>query len=165
MTRKFDEDWVAKHIASLLVSAYRQLAGHWRGSPLGLNRPVAAAASFFYGVSLNATIATYSGWEFPSYSNEARQWPAYRYLGDFSSSLHLIAWRLGYWRVMLMGTLTGIPIGRIANYLASFSPQPPPQLYFPQPKDPSQPATQSPMADEDAQSPQPAPPKRDRTVA
>ena len=45
VTRKYDDDWAAKHIASFLIAANSQLVVYSRGSPLGLIRIVVAAVA------------------------------------------------------------------------------------------------------------------------
>ena len=54
-------------------------------------------------------------------------------MGESPSNLRILAWRLGSWRMKLTGALAGMSLGRMANYLMGFLPQPSLELHFPQP--------------------------------
>lgn len=55
---KYDEEWVANHVGSFLTAANSQFVGHLQGSPRGLIR-FAAAAATYNGVSLNGAMVTH----------------------------------------------------------------------------------------------------------
>ena len=97
---QYDEEWVAKHVVTLSISANSQLTGFWQGEV-----PSVASAAAFYAVSFNVAIATRAGWGMSDTSNKAQVRQACRDVADSLSSLHLFAWRLGPWPMRLSGTL------------------------------------------------------------
>ena len=86
------------------------------GRLLGLVSFVATAAEA-YGATFDGSSAKRDRWGLRRGAGQFRILEAFRDLRVFPSSLHLLAYKIGAWRVRLNGTLTNMSLGWITHFL------------------------------------------------
>ena len=106
-------------IFSLVTSANKLIAGWWKGKQLGLVRFLAAAARH-NGAIFTPNGVSHKAWGLDPNAKLEDLVRAVRDIDQFPSSLHLTAWKLGAWPVLLTGTQTTMSLGWVARYLFDF---------------------------------------------
>ena len=86
------------------------------GRLLGLVSFVATAAEA-YGATFDGSPVKHDSWGLYRGAGQTRISEAFRDLRIFPSSLHLLAYKIGAWRVRLNGTLTNMSLGRTMRFL------------------------------------------------
>ena len=104
-----------------LVTAANKLITGWRkGRQLGLVRFLAAAARR-NGAVFSPNGVSHRAWGLGPAAKLEDIFRAIKDLAQFPSSLHLTAWKLGAWPVLMTGTQTTMSLGWIIRYLFDFA--------------------------------------------
>ena len=129
VSRKFQFPEIEPRIFYLAISANELVTGWRKGRQLGPIKFLASAgegngASFtFVGIPRRA-------WRLDPEAAPARYLQPLKDLKVFRASLHLTAWKLGAWPVLLAWAQTTMSSGWIANYLYSSCRAPPEKCEF-----------------------------------
>ena len=95
------------HIFGLVTSANKLITGWRKGKQLGLVRFLAAAARH-NGANFAPNGVSHRAWGLDPNAKLEDLVRAVRDIDQFPSSLHLAAWKLGAWPVLMTGTQTTI---------------------------------------------------------
>ena len=107
-------------IFGLVNAANELIAGWWKGRQLGLARFLAAAARH-NGAVFSPNGVSHRAWGLGPNAKLEDLVRAIRDLAQFPSSLHLTAWKLGAWPVLMTGAQTTISLGWVTRYLFDFA--------------------------------------------
>ena len=107
-------------IFGLLTSANKLITGWWKGRQLGLVRFLAAAARH-NGAIFAPNGVSHRAWGLDPNAKLEDLVRAIRDLAEFPSSLHLAAWKLGAWPILMTGAQTTISLGWVIRYLFDFA--------------------------------------------
>ena len=107
-------------IVKLLAALDAEAAGFWQGKVIGPARSVAKAAEF-HGVDLENNFAKHAGWGRTATASPLRRKGARSATSSFTSSLHLLAGRLGSWPVHWLNIRTELPFARLIKKRVSFT--------------------------------------------
>ena len=108
------------HICGFVAAANELITSWWKGRQLGLVRFLAAAARR-NGAVFSSNGASHRAWGLDPNSKLEDIVRAIKDLAQFPSSLHLTAWKLGAWPVLMTGTQTTISLGWVIRYLFDFA--------------------------------------------
>ena len=116
VSRNFSYAATQPRILKLVTMANTQVLGYWGGRLLGLVSFVATAAKA-YGAKFDGSSVKRDGWGLHHAAGQTRILEAFQDLRKSPSSLHLLAYKIGAWRVRLNGTLTNMSLGWIMRFL------------------------------------------------
>ena len=108
------------HIFGLVAAANELITGWRKGRQLGLVRFLAAAARR-NGAVFSPNGVSHRAWGLGPAAKLEDIVRAIKDLARFPSSLHLAAWKLGAWPVLMTGTQTTMSLGWIIRYLFDFA--------------------------------------------
>ena len=107
-------------VFGLAPSANQLITGWWKGRQLGLVRFLAAAAKH-NGAIFSPNGVSRRAWGLGPKAKLDDISRAIKDLAKFPSSLHLAAWEIGAWPMLITGTQTAMSLGRIIRYLFDFA--------------------------------------------
>ena len=119
VSRKADMRELELHIFNLLTAANKLITGWWKGKQLGLISFWATAARH-NGAIFAQNGVSHKAWGLDPTSKLEDLVRAVKDVNQFPSSLHLTAWKLGAWPVLLTGTQTTMSLGWMSRYLFDF---------------------------------------------
>ena len=119
VSRKAETPELEMHIFNLVTSANKLITGWWKGKQLGLVRFLAAAARH-NGAIFAPNGVSHKAWGLDPNAKLEDLVRAVRDVDQFPSSLHLTAWKLGAWPILLVGTQTTMSLGWVLRYLYDF---------------------------------------------
>ena len=111
----FSYTTIQPHILKLVTMANTQVLGFWGGRLLELVSFVATAAKA-YGATFDGSSVKRDSWGLRRGAGQTRILEAFRDLRISPSSLRLLAYKIGAWRVRLNGTLTNMRLGWITHF-------------------------------------------------
>ena len=103
-------------VFGLASSANQLITGRWKGRQLGLVRFLANAAKH-NGATYSRNGVSRRAWGLDPQASLDNILRPIKDLSEFPSSLHLTAWKIGAWPVLMTGTQTAMSFGRILRYL------------------------------------------------
>ena len=119
VSRKAEMHELELHIFNLVTSANKLITGWWKGKQLGLISFWATAARH-HGAIFAPNGVSHKAWGLDPNAKLEDLVRAVRDIDQFPSSLHLTAWKLGAWPVLLTGTQTTMSLGWVTRYLFDF---------------------------------------------
>ena len=107
-------------IFGLVSAANTLITGWWKGRQLGLIRFLAAAARH-NGAVFSSNGVSHRAWGLDPNSKLEGILRDIKDLAQFPCSLHLTAWKLGAWPVLMTGAQTTLSLGWVIRYLFDFA--------------------------------------------